>query len=185
MINKKPTQINISIDLCNAAFDNDPRPEIRRILERLPTSLAWRTFDEIDGLKLSDTNGGGVGRVTIVNDITFSRQARVELQRLVEANIDGWCDVAYDMQQAALKDHLDLNRREEDFFPPSLILTFATDDDVSMWHFRQAGDNAFETGANDLPHQAAVSIDPHTTLAAQVIKDVTRQIQESLNDKAD
>lgn len=55
----------ISIDMNNAAFADDPAPELARILEDLASRTGRATQDPGDQLQIHDANGNHVGTLSI------------------------------------------------------------------------------------------------------------------------
>jgi hypothetical protein len=60
------SELTIEMSLDNAAFEDDPAPEIARILRQLADKLEGRGID--DEILLWDINGNRVGKAVIVMD---------------------------------------------------------------------------------------------------------------------
>ncbi|CRI66753.1 hypothetical protein THIOKS13070009 [Thiocapsa sp. KS1] len=60
------SELTIEMSLDNAAFEDDPAPEIARILRQLADKLEGRGID--DEILLRDINGNRVGKAVIVMD---------------------------------------------------------------------------------------------------------------------
>ncbi len=60
------SELTIEMSLDNAAFEDDPAPEIARILRQLADKLEGRGID--DEILLWDINGNRVGKAVITTD---------------------------------------------------------------------------------------------------------------------
>lgn len=60
------SELTIEMSLDNAAFADDPAPEIARILRQLADKLEGRGID--DEILLWDINGNRVGKAVIIMD---------------------------------------------------------------------------------------------------------------------
>lgn len=55
----------IEVKMENAAFDDDPTPEVVKILQDIAERLDSEEVADLDGMVIFDSNGAACGRVTV------------------------------------------------------------------------------------------------------------------------